>query len=278
LLGCLVIVGRINIDTPAKEGCTMDFNNYDIIANLYDIYVPATFDIDFYLNETKKTSGEVLELMSGTGRVSIPLLEAGVKLTCMDISAKSNTILKRKLEQKALKADIYQMDICELDLPKQFDMIIIPFHSFAHIVSLNDQQTALARIHQHLLPGGTFICTLGNPTLRRLSVDGQLHLAYTYPMFKKNGKLLLWILEEFDQGDDHVVQAQEFFEEYDADGVMTSKRLLELHFRLSSKDEFEELLKSSGFSIQALYGDYSYKEFNEENSPYMIWLLGKSGK
>jgi hypothetical protein len=56
----------------------MEINNYDYIADLYDIYVPVTFDIDFFVRETKKSSGEVLELMSGTGRVSIPLLEAGV--------------------------------------------------------------------------------------------------------------------------------------------------------------------------------------------------------
>jgi SAM-dependent methyltransferase len=208
----------------------LDFNNYDIIADLYDVYVPVTFDIDFFLKETKKTSSEVLELMSGIGRVSIPLLEAGVKLTCMDISAKSNQILKSKLEQKGLTADVYQMDVCELEIPKKFDMIIIPFHSFAHIISPIDQGKALSCIHQHLLPGGTFICTLGNPTLRRQSIDNQLRLAYQYPLVEQQGKLLLWILEKFDQVDDQVVDALEFFEEYDADGVMTSKRFMELHF------------------------------------------------
>ncbi len=65
----------------------MKFNDYGPVANLYDIYVPATFDFDFFINETTKSKGEVLELMSGTGRVSIPLLEAGVKLTCVDLSA-----------------------------------------------------------------------------------------------------------------------------------------------------------------------------------------------
>ena len=256
----------------------MDFNNYDLVSDIYDVYVPVTFDIDFFVNETKKTSGEVLELMSGTGRVSIPLLQAGVKLTCVDISAKSNQILKHKLEHMGLTADIYQMDVCELDLSKQFDMIIIPFNSFAHIVSTDSQRGALMRIYRHLLPGGKFICTLGNPTLRRQSIDGQLRLAAEYPLMEQHGKLLLWILEKFDQEDGHIVNALEFFEQYDADGVMTSKRLMELHFRLSSRAEFEELIKSTGFSVKALYGDYSYDEFNEESSPFMIWSLEKSSR
>jgi len=114
----------------------MEINNYDHVADLYDIYVPATFDIDFFVAETKKTSGEVLELMSGSGRVSISLIEAGVKLTCVDLSAGLNDILIDKLHKKGLKADIYQMDVCELELQKKFDMIIIPFSSFAHITPL----------------------------------------------------------------------------------------------------------------------------------------------
>lgn len=249
----------------------MEINNYDYIADLYDIYVPVTFDIDFFINETKKATGEVLELMSGTGRVSITLIEAGVKLTCVDISAESNTILENKLRQKGLLADVYQMDVCELNLEKKFDMVIIPFHSFAHITSPDDQLKAIGRIQEHLLPGGTFICTLGNPLTRRKAVDGQLRLYRTYPL-PNNGSLHLWGVENFNDDDDQIVEAMQFYEEYDAKGVMKSKRLLELHFRLTLKDEFEELAKEAGFKVKAFYGDYAYSEFNDD-SPFMIWVL-----
>src|SRR5512146_2216564 len=89
----------------------MGINDYDRIADLYDIYIPFTFDVDFFVEETRKTRGEVLELMSGTGRVSIPLLEAGVRLTCVDMSAESNAVLQRKLEQRGLRADVHCMDV-----------------------------------------------------------------------------------------------------------------------------------------------------------------------
>jgi hypothetical protein len=152
-------------------------------------------------------------------------------------------------------------------------MIIIPFHSFAHITSPSDQRKALARIHQHLLPGGTFICTLGNPKLRQKAVDGQLRLFRKYPLPDSQGELLLWIVENENVNDNQIVEALQFYEEYDANGVLKSKRLLELHFRLSSRDEFEELAKAAGFRVKAFYGDYSYSEFDEESSPFMIWLL-----
>ena len=249
----------------------MDINNYDYIADLYDVYVPATFDIDFFLAETKMVSGEVLELMSGTGRVSIPLIEAGVKLTCVDLSAELNAIFENKLNQMGLKADIHQMDVCELDLHKKFEMVIIPFHSFAHITSLDKQRKALDQIRQHLSPSGTFICTLGNPKLRQKSVDGQLRLFRKYPL-PDDSTLMLWITEKFNADNSQVVEAMQFYEEYDAKGILRSKRLLELHFRLSTKDEFEQLAKAAGFKIKAFYGDYEHSEFKND-SPFMIWVL-----
>jgi len=254
----------------------MEINNYDYVADLYDIYVPATFDIDFFITETKKTSGEVLELMSGTGRVSIPLIEAGVKLTCVDLSGELNGVLEKKLQQNGLRADVFKMDVCKLELHKKFDMVIIPFHSFAHITSRDDQRKALACIQQHLLPSGTFICTLGNPKLRQKAVDGQLRLFRTYSLPETNGSLLLWIVENHNDNDEKIVEAMQFYEEYDAKGVLRSKRLMELHFRLSPKDEFEENAKEAGFRIKSLYGDYAYSEFTEE-SPFMIWILENVG-
>ncbi len=116
----------------------MEINDYDPIADLYDVYVPATFDIDFFIEETKKVTGEVLELTSGSGRISIPLLEQGVKLTCVDISAGLNAILENKLQMLGLKADVYQMDVCELYLKEKYELVIIPFNSFAHITKLID--------------------------------------------------------------------------------------------------------------------------------------------
>jgi SAM-dependent methyltransferase len=254
----------------------MEINNYDPVADLYDIYVPATFDIEFFVNETKKAQGEVLELMSGTGRVSIPLLEAGVKLTCVDLSAGLNAVFEQKLQHKGLRADVHTLDVCDFDLHKQFDMVIIPFHSFAHLTSADDQRRALERIHAHLRPGGTFICTLGNPALRQQSIDGQLRLFRKYPL-DDGGSLLLWIAEKFSTDDAEVVEAMQFYEEYNANGVMTKKRLLELHFRLSNHAEVETLATEAGFKVKVIHGDYEYAAFDEESSPFMIWMLEREG-
>ncbi len=254
----------------------MESMDYARIADLYDTYVQATFDIPFFLGEAKKSSGEVLELMSGTGRVSLPLVEAGIKLTCVDKFPEMLAILRDKLERRGLCANVVQMDVCELNLSKRFDLVIIPFHSLSEIVSLDDQRKALTRIRKHLSPSGRFICTLHNPKTRTRFVDGTLQLCGKYSLESGQGTLLFWLLQDYDSTDNHIVEGLEFFEEYDAKGILKSKRLMGLRFRLTWKEEFQELAKSVGFKVAALYGDYSYSEFHEESSPFMIWVLGNA--
>jgi hypothetical protein len=59
--------------------------NFDKVADIYD-FIELDFDIPFFLKETDEFEGEMLELMCGTGRVSIPLLDSGKKMSCVDYS------------------------------------------------------------------------------------------------------------------------------------------------------------------------------------------------
>ena len=46
---------------------------YGTIADLYDVYVQWFMDLPYFTELTRGISGEVLELMCGTGRLSIEL-------------------------------------------------------------------------------------------------------------------------------------------------------------------------------------------------------------
>lgn len=249
------------------------YNAY--VAELYDTYVEVAFDISFFLNATKGISGEVLELMAGTGRVSIPLIKAGVRLTCVDNSPEMLAVLQEKLEREDLSASVYRMDVRNLDLGKRFDLAIIPFHSFAELLTESDQRKTLTGVYKHLAEGGQFICTLHNPPVRLKSVDGRLRLWRKCELDDNQEVLLVLGLQRYDQGT-HIVHGLQFFEEYDASGVMQRRTLLEIRFCLLSRDEFEDLARSAGFEVVALYGDYSYSEFQEDTSPFMVWVLEKS--
>ena len=89
--------------------------------------------------------------MAGTGRVSLPLREAGIDLTCVDNSLEMLAILQRKLAQKGLTAPAFVQDVCALSLPKQYALIFIPFHSFAELLTVEEQQRTLG-VSRHIWP------------------------------------------------------------------------------------------------------------------------------
>lgn len=48
-----------------------DPNRYDDVADLYDLYVDVESDLDFFRAFAEGVGGPVLDLMAGTGRVSL---------------------------------------------------------------------------------------------------------------------------------------------------------------------------------------------------------------
>jgi len=250
--------------------------NYDLISNYYDKYVNFTLDIPFFIKESTRTKGSVLELMCGTGRVTLPLIEAGVSLSAVDVSRTMLQILKNKLEKHGLSATIFQQDIRGLNLGRNFDLIFLPFHSFTELETTSDQNKALKSVYEHLNDGGRFICTLHNPAIRLKTVTGQLRLLGKYPLNTENS-LLVWCAENYNPLEKIVVGVQ-IYEEYDNQGKMRSRTVIELKFALIDKTQFESLVNSAGFEISNTYGDYSYSEFNEASSPVMIFVIQKKRK
>jgi len=243
--------------------------DYDIVADFYDIYVNTDYDIEFF-KSLIPGKRRILELTSGTGRLSIPLIEAGANLACVDQSPQMLKKLEMKLRRKNLQAEVLCMDLLNIQYNSAFDMAILPFQSFMEIIGKEDQIVALDRIHQALMQGGSFICTMHNPVVRRRSVDGALRFVGHFET--EAGTLAVSGVET---GGKPVVERYQYFELYDESGQLQSKRMLKMRFELINKNEFREMAESVGFKIQDLFGNYDRSGYAEETSPVMIWVLGK---
>lgn len=268
--GCMQGVGGRGRGSPTESAIAWDW-----VASLYDTYVTVTDDLPFYLAETDGFTGNALELMCGTGRVSIPLAEAGVRLTCVDASAGMLARLREKLTQRptaARNVTVIEADVRRLTLAQQFDLILLPFHSFAELTSTHDQQETLAHIARLLRDGGRFICPLHNPAARRATLDGNLRLLGRFPL--NGGELHLWSVARYDAVT-RLADGVQLYEEYDSAGTMLRKRQLPVRFALIEHDQFEAMALAAGLRVVALYGDYAYAPFQPETSPYQIWALAK---
>ena len=219
----------------------IDFNT---AAAIYDSYVRADSDIQFWLRETQKVNGRVLELTSGTGRVSIQLLKAGVDLTCMDRSPGMLSVLRHKVESAGLTCSIVRMDITELSLPLQYDLIFIPFNSFSETVERKRELRALARIRAHLAEDGEFICTLQNPKIRSAGLDGNPRFLGTFPT--RDGMIVTVTCRFRSRGASGIVHGSQFYEFRDKEGKLAGERSVKVKFRLFEPEEFEDLIKQTG--------------------------------
>ncbi len=243
------------------------------VANLYDSYVTVTDDIPFFVQEATSADGPVLELMVGTGRVSIPLAKAGVDLTCVDLSEPMLAKLNEKLTEDGLTATVVQANVTELALPRSdFALALLPFQSFAELTDPSAQRNALTNVANHLRPGGRFICTHHNAAIRAKMIDGVLRLRGEFQESGGNRTIRLSTCEQRVDGG-AIVNALQTFEIFNVDGQLEDKRQFEVTYRLVDVEELRVMAEAAGFRVRDLYGDYQRGPFWTEESAYAIWVL-----
>ena len=241
--------------------------DYARVAELYDIYINTDFDRSFFIEECRDAQS-VLELTSGTGRLSIPLLEAGLPLTCVDGSVEMLAVLRRKLKSHGLTADVYTQNIVHLSIPQRFERILLPFNAFSEILQPAEQHKALVAIRAHLADDGRFICTLHNPPVRRAAIDGRRRLIGVFPLPNGAGALKLSTRTVYDPVAD-LARGEQIYEIYSHDGALRSVEFLPLRFRLPGLSEMEALASGAGLRIERLYGDYDRSPY-AGHSPYLL--------
>lgn len=147
----------------------MSFSYYGpLCTKVYDITKPVGHslggDIEFYGNLLQQCSGRILEAMSGSGRMLIPLLEAGLQVDGIDYSkAMIQSCLARCAERALPTPELFEADLETLSLPYHYEAIIIPGGSLMLIQDRCASIKALQNLYDHLEPGGRLIFDLFLP-------------------------------------------------------------------------------------------------------------------
>lgn len=91
-------------------------------------------DIPFFIDYASKMKGKVLELACGTGRITIPLAEAGNEIWALEFSEQMLEQFKNKLKKLSKdtvnKIHIIHGDMSDFKIDQKFPLIIIPARSF----------------------------------------------------------------------------------------------------------------------------------------------------
>lgn len=245
---------------------TIDFGH---VADIYDYYTNVDHDINFYKTLCKGHKN-ILELMCGTGRVSMPLLKEGHRLTCVDYSEEMLDIFRRKADGSQ-NVKIVCQDVCELKLEERYDLIVIPSNSIAEILDPKKRKLALRRINEHLTPDGIFFCTLYNPSYRIQQADGSIRYLGKYDL--GGSKALTITYYNVYSPATGIISGTQYYEIYENNRLL-EKRCLDIKFAVITKAEICRMAREAGFCLKAVYGDYEPYHYDEA-SMYMNLLFTK---
>lgn len=250
-----------------------DVNDYDGVADIYDAYARADFDLAFYAEETSRGSGPILELMAGTGRVTRALVASGRPVVSVDRSLPMLYRLRTQVHQGTSPPMPICADVRGLPLKSVFELVVIPFNSFAEIVSPAARRRALEDIARVLAPNGRCIVTLHNPIRRSAAAAGGPRTLGPVEL-PDGSQMHITITERLDD-DSRTVTATQHFETVRARDQRQWKRTQILRFALIEREEIDQVARREGFTITDLYGDYDRCPFDARTSPYLIWMLTK---
>jgi SAM-dependent methyltransferase len=132
-------------------------------------------DVEFFVREALAQGGEVLEFGAGSGRVTLPLLRAGVRVTAVDLSQAMLARLEEKLcaepEEVRERVRIVRGDMRSLRLGERFGLVLGTFNVVAHLHTRQELLAFLETAEHHLAPGGTILFDSMVPSSDELDAD-----------------------------------------------------------------------------------------------------------
>jgi ubiquinone/menaquinone biosynthesis C-methylase UbiE len=219
----------------------------------------------------------VLELGAGTGRVAIPIAEAGIRISAVDLNAGMLDKLRQKVE--ALPADVrerisvHRGDMRSFTLSEQYALVIIPFRAFLHNVTREDQLATLRRAHAHLRPGGELALNVFHPSLEYMAA----HTGVYAGVWRWRATRKLddggFVVDSDATRYNTVKQQLESMmrtEEFAPDGSLRRTYMMHLELAYLYPSDMTSLLSDSGFELTRISGDFSGRPFERDGDELVI--------
>lgn len=247
------------------------WHGWDDYAPFYDWENAQTLgrrDVPFWRRLAAPVDGPVLELGSGTGRVTLPLARAGATVVGIDRSeqmlARARTRIRRGRLQD--RAQLVRGDIRHLPFPDaSFPLVLAPYGILQSLLKEADLARTLEAVARVLQPGGTLGLELAadlpswKEYRRRISLKGRLGargpaLTLVESVRQDRARKLTLFDQEFIQRKGREVQRKTFT----------------LAFRTLSVPQMARRLDKAGLRVSAMLGDYQGGPWDPRAE---VWIL-----
>ena len=230
------------------------------LARLYDLdLVDDPGDLDLYLALADRAEGPVLELAVGTGRLAIPLAEAGHQVTGVDVDPAMLDRARRRSRGTAGadRLTLVEADLVGLRLPDagRFGLAFIALNSLLVLATRAAQRAALQALADHLAPGGLAVVDVWLPDAEDLArFDGRIMLEWPR-LDPETGAIVTKAGSAIHDAAAATVTMTTIFEE-GGQGGPTRRWIRRDRLRLVSADDVREFAERAGLTVEILAGGY----------------------
>ncbi|MCC6149249.1 MAG: class I SAM-dependent methyltransferase [Planctomycetes bacterium] len=248
--------------------------DYDLISGHG---VPG--DVEYFSKLAKK-AGRVLELACGTGRVTLPMLKTGARVTGLDLVPAMLDVAREKASaldaSTQARLELLKGNMRRFELGEKFPLIVIPFRAFQHLLEVKDQRACLECCREHLTRQGRLVIDIFDPNLRIIA--NQMQPGLPGPVIKtvveevEGGKAIVWISRSLSP-ERQVMREEWVLERFDSAGNSISRRLHTLTLRWFYRFEMEHLFELCGLKVIKLEGGFAGQPFAHGGE--QLWTVAR---
>ena len=249
---------------------------YDQIARWYDLeHDQFDDDIDLYRSFAEATGGPVLELGCGSGRLLVPLAEAGYAITGVDRSgvmlARCADALKATDAANQRRVTLVRGEMADAQLPvRDYHLAFIALGTFHHLARLDERRATLAHLWAHVSPGAMLVIDLAQQETRRLAQVAELGQVVHIDTWsdQESGEMLTHTLAARQGAEPATLTLTHWYENFRQGGPVT-RTCVETTLALITRAEIALLLEATGWHVRRTYGDHDMGEW-DDTSPRLI--------
>ncbi len=248
---------------------------YKEYSKFYDLYVgDRVVDLPFYLDYAKSAQTPVIEIGAGSGRLTLPLARAGVRMVAVDVSTSMLAILKCRLAEESSevrrRVEVVEVDACELRLGIRSDLIMVPYYTFNYFLTTQVQGMALQRFRDHLSQRGCLLVDLFIPLRRIESPSTEPALIVDKIDHTTGNRVLGWETYRIDE-ESQMEYRTHRFEVIQPDGAVRKSQYT-VQRRHFFRLEIEKLFSDHGFSVDDVSTGYE-REQPGPGSEQLMYVL-----
>jgi len=224
-------------------------------------------DFKFWLSLARQGGSSLLELGCGTGRLLLPLAEAGFECFGVDNDQRMLDFLHNQIPNEVRdRIRTFYADITSFSLDIQFPLIILPCNTYSTLLG-NFRVSLLGCVYKQLSMKGIFAVSIPNPELL-LSLEtthhSEIETIFPHPDTGNPVQVSFYI-----EKSDEAITFHWYYDQLLPDGKVQRSTVCTVHNLISSSQYIDEI-RGSGLEIIETFGRFDRSVYSQESSNLII--------